>query len=134
MLLVLHPYLGIIAILIFLLVTYLWSAGEKVFDLQQSVEYYKDLYKSTFNKYTVKFILYIIIGVEIMISCLLIIGIWQLYAYQEVLMVQYALLSSCVLLIILLIGLRIIKDYSGAVGIGVYFLLSVFGLFWLQFI
>jgi hypothetical protein len=130
----LHSYLGIMCILFFLLVTYSWSAYEKISELPKSVAFYRDLYKSTFNEHIITIILYIIIGLEIMISCLLIIGIWKLYAYYDSLIAQYALLSSCALLIILLIGLRIIKDYSGAAGIGIYFLLSVFGMFWAQFI
>lgn len=126
-------YSGIILILLFLLVTYLLSAYEKMFDWKKTVEDYSDMYKEVFSPLVVKLSIIVILGIEIAVSALIGIAVLDIINTQSLLYAQYAFVGSGFLIIMLLVGLRIIKDYPGASGLGIYFIISMIGLFWSQY-
>lgn len=125
---------GIILILIFLLVTYLLSAYEKMMDWEKTVEDYSHMYKDVFNPMLVKLSIIIILGIEITLSTIIGIAVYDIISLQIFLYAQYAFILSGILIIILLVGLRLIKDYAGSSGLGIYFIISMMGLFWYQYI
>ncbi|MFT4838637.1 MAG: putative oxidoreductase [Oleispira sp.] len=126
-------YSGIILILIFLLVTYSLSAYEKMFDWKKTFKDYCDMYKGIFNPILVRLSIIIILGIEIILSTIICIALYDIISVQSFLYAQYALVLSGFLIIILLVGLRLIKDYSGSSGLGIYFIISMMGLFWSQY-
>lgn len=123
---------GPLLILVFLLLTIAISAFEKLSRWKNSLEYYVALYQETLSAAVVKAAFVLIVGLEFIISILIIWGMYELIYKSHTFMATLAILLSSVLFIILLIGLRILKDYDGAGRTAVYFLLAVFGLFWLQ--
>jgi len=90
------------------------------------------MYKNHLTPFLVKVSMIIILGLEIIITSFLILGIYDLIAEQDIALSELGLVITGILFIILLIGLRILQDYRGAGRTAVYFLLTVFGLFWLQ--
>ncbi|WP_213521085.1 hypothetical protein [Nonlabens sp.] len=127
-------YSGIILILIFLIVTYLLSAYEKMMDWKKTVEDYCHMYQDVFNPMLVKLSIIIILGIEITLSTLIGIALYEIISVQSFFYAPYAFVLSGFLIIILLVGLRLIKDYSGSSGLGIYFIISMMGLFWSQYI
>lgn len=126
------PYSGPILIIVFLLLTVLISAYEKLFMWNKTLHDYILMYKNHLPPVIVKISLIFIIGLEVVVTSFLILGIYDLIAEQEIALSELGLIITAFLFIVLLIGLRIIQDYSGGAKMALYFLLTVFGLFWLQ--
>lgn len=125
-------YSGPILIIVFLLLTVLISAYEKLFMWNKTLQDYILMYKNHLPPVIVKISLIFIIGLEVVVTSFLILGIYDLIAEQEIALSELGLIITAFLFIVLLIGLRIIQDYRGAARMALYFLLTVFGLFWLQ--
>jgi len=125
-------YSGPILILVFLLVTILISTIEKLFMWNKTLQDYTLMYEKHLPAVLVKFTLLFIIAFEIIITILFTLGIYTLVMEQDIYLSQVVLILTGILFIILLIGLRILQDYNGAGKMAIYFLLTVFGLFWLQ--
>lgn len=123
---------GPIIILSFILITYLISAYEKMTDWKTTLEYYKKMYASTFLSKGIMPVIIFIVGLEIVVSTFAGLGIWDMMVNQEYDLATYAFIISSILFAILLFGLRMVKDYSGAARVAIYFIISVFGLYWLQ--
>lgn len=121
-----------ILILIFIVITFLFSGFEKLLDWSQSLAFYKNHFKKSFLKNWLTLLLIFIITGEIICGFIGIIGLFQIIAYGETTCGFYALILAALLLIAMLIGQRIVKDYPGAMTISVYFILTVFGIFLLQ--
>lgn len=124
--------LGPVLILIFLGITCIYSAFEKIFKWSDSLSYYIDLYKNKLNAFLVKSSIIIILFMEIIVTSCITIGIYDLIINEDSYVAELASVLSAILFICLMIGMRILKDYEGAARIIGYFLLSVFCLFWLQ--
>ena len=127
-------YSGIILLLVFLLVTYLISSFEKIFAWKQTYSDFCDLFKDALSPLVVLISSIVILGIEITTSTIIAIALYDLVVMQNLLYVQYAFILSSILLLILLVGLRIVKDFAGASRLGIYFIVSVAGLFWSQYI
>lgn len=125
-------YSGPILILVFLLVTILISTIEKLFMWNKTLQDYTLMYEKHLPAVLVKFTLLFIIAFEIIITILFTLGIYTLVMEQDIYLSEVVLILTGILFIILLIGLRILQDYNGAGKMAIYFLLTVFGLFWLQ--
>lgn len=124
--------IGPVIILFFLLITYLLSAYEKINDWTPQLNYYKELYKSTFLNGVITPTIYLVLTLEIIVSTLTALGIWDILFNSSLVFSIYALASSSIICAILLFGLRMVKDYAGSARIAIYFLVSIFGLYWVQ--
>ncbi len=124
--------LGPVLILIFLGITCIYSAFEKIFKWTDSLSYYIDLYKNNLNPFLVTGSIVIILLIEIVVTSCISVGIYDLMVSEDSYVAELASILSAVLFIFLMVGMRILKDYEGAARIIGYFLLSVFCLFWLQ--
>jgi hypothetical protein len=76
--------------------------------------------------------LIIVIFLELITTVLTIVGIYSLLVFDDKKYGFYGLLLAAVTLLGLMTGQRIAKDYSGAMLITVYFMLTVFGVFIMQ--
>ncbi len=80
----------------------------------------------------VRLSLIVVLGLEIIITSFLTLGIYDIITEQDIALGELGLIIAGVLFLILLVGLRILQDYRGAGRTAVYFLLCIFGLFWIQ--
>jgi len=121
-----------ILLLIFLIITFLQSGIDKIFDWTGNVSWLKGHFSETFVKNIVPNLLFIVLTVEIIASVLCIIGIYQIIAFSSTSIAFYGALASCIVLLMLLFGQRIAKDYDGARTIAIYFIPAVLLVFLLQ--
>ncbi len=125
-------YSAQILILVYILITFAYSALEKIFQWKQSVDYYRLHFKDTFMEKVIPPSLLLVIFFELITVILSVLGIYNLLLFNGKQLGLYALITAAITLIGLMIGQRIAKDYAGAMLITVYFILTVFGVFLLK--
>jgi len=121
-----------VLILLFLMVTFLQSGADKLFDWKGNVSFIKEHFKNSPLKNSVPLLLAIILILEIVAGLLMLIGVYELYTSEAN---EFALLGvelSAIVLILLLIGQRLAKDYAGAMSLAVYFIISLWGVYLLN--
>ena len=121
-----------VLILLFLMVTFLQSGADKLFDWKGNVSFIKEHFKNSPLKNSVPLLLAIISILEIVAGLLMLIGVYELYTSEAN---EFALLGvelSAIVLIFLLIGQRLAKDYAGAMSLAVYFIISLWGVYLLN--
>lgn len=121
----------LIAILFFV-VTYAFSAFEKLADWKGTVAYYNDLFKDTFVDYWIPSTLGFVILLEIIILIGLLYGGYQFIESGSTNTLYFSYIISAFLLLIFLIGQRILKDYDGAKNIAIYLIFNIIGLYFLN--
>lgn len=121
-----------IFILIYLIITFAYSAFEKILQWKASVVYYTEHFKETFLKNSMPFLIKLVIVIEIIAVIVCLIGLINLLFYHEEQLAFYGLILMAITLIGLMFGQRIAKDYAGAMNITVYFILTVIGIFLMQ--
>lgn len=122
-----------ILVLLFLAVTFIQSAYDKVFAWQGNVEWLKGHFANTsLLKNNVPFALGIILFLELVTGVLTLAGCVQILVNGERTFGYYGAVISCITLIMLLLGQRLAKDYDGARTIAIYFVPAVLAVFWLS--
>ncbi|MEN8702562.1 MAG: DoxX family membrane protein [Polaribacter sp.] len=121
-----------VLVLLFLTVTFLQSGIDKLFDWNGNVSFIKDHFKNSPLKNSVPLLLAIVLILEIIAGLLMTFGVYQLYTSGAK---EIALLGTelcAVVLIFLLIGQRLAKDYAGAMSLAVYFIVTLLGVYLLN--
>ena len=126
-----HP--AEVLILMFLIVTFLQSGIDKLFDWKDNLSFIKSHFKNSPLKNSVPLLLGIILIMEILASLLMIIGVYQLYTSELKEMAILGIIISALSLIFLLVGQRLAKDYAGAMTLAVYFIITIIGLILLTY-
>jgi len=121
-----------ILILIYIVITFGYSAIEKLLQWKDSVDFYENHFKNTSLKNVIPLLLKIVILLEIITVILCILGLFSLIVFQDKQFGFLGLTLAAITLIGLLFGQRIAKDYDGAKNITVYFILTIIGVFMLQ--
>lgn len=121
-----------ILLLLFLIITFLQSGIDKVYDWQGNLDWLKGHFAQTPLRGMVPALLGIVMLVEIISGVLCLIGIYQLLILGDGTMALYGAILSCLALLMLLFGQRMAKDYEGAKTIAVYFVPAIFLVFLLQ--
>ncbi len=116
-------------ILAFLAIVFLQSGIDKLTDWKGNLSFLKDHFSKTFLKNNVPLMLGVIMVGELIVGVLSIIGIIQIYTSEIMIMGFYATVIAGKVLLALLLGQRIAKDYAGAMTIVVYFMVTVFGVY-----
>jgi len=119
-------------LLLFLAVTFLQSAYDKMFYWKDNLTWLKSHFEKTVLKNLMPFSLFIILILEIISGVLSVSGFIQLIYNGEKELGLYAGITSCVTLLFLLLGQRIAKDYDGARTIAIYFVPAVLAVYWLS--
>lgn len=121
-----------VLVLLFLTVTFLQSGIDKLFDWNGNVSFIKDHFKNSPLKNSVPLLLAIILVLEIIAGLLMAFGVYELYTSgaKEIALLGTEL--SAVVLIFLLIGQRLAKDYAGAMSLAVYFIVTLLGVYLLN--
>ena len=121
-----------ILILLFLIITFVLSGVEKIFDWKGNVAFIKNHFKNSPFKDRVPFLLAILLIIEIIASILMIIGVYQIYTSEIKEIALMGVELSAISLIFMLIGQRLAKDYPGAMSLTVYFIITLGGVYLLN--
>ncbi|MGL2962608.1 DoxX family protein [Flavobacterium sp. RSB2_4_14] len=121
-----------ILVLIFLAVTFIQSAYDKVFAWQGNVDWLKSHFAQTILKKNVPFALFIILILELITGVLTLVGCVELFVNGGKTFGFYGAVFSSITLIFLLLGQRLAKDYDGARTIAIYFVPSILAVWWLS--
>jgi hypothetical protein len=116
-------------ILLFFIITYLFSVTEKLADWKGTVGYYTNHFKGTILEKIMTPLLINIVIFEIVTFILLVIGIYFLTFEDSQIIAKVGLELSAITLLFFLTGQRIAKDYPGAMNITMYFILNCIGIF-----
>ena len=119
-------------ILLFLIITYVISGYEKISDWKGNVNFIKNHFQNSPFKNNVPFLLAILLIVEIIASVLMSIGVYQIYTSETKEIALLGIELSAVSIIFMLIGQRLAKDYPGAMSLGVYFIITLCGVYLLN--
>ena len=121
-----------ILVLLFLAVTFVQSAYDKVFEWKGNVEWLKGHFAQTILKNYVPMALFIILVLELITGVFSLVGCVELMVNGGKTYGKYAAIFSSITLILLLLGQRLAKDYDGARTIAIYFVPSVLAVWWLS--
>ncbi len=121
-----------ILLLLFLVITFLQSGFDKIFDWNGNLSWLKGHFAETPLKNVVPLLVGILLLFEMVSGVLCAIGIYQLAAIGEGTFALYAAILSSFSLLMLLFGQRVAKDYDGARTIAIYFVPAIFLVFILQ--
>ncbi|MFD0863168.1 DoxX family protein [Sungkyunkwania multivorans] len=118
-----------ILLLLFLIITFLQSALDKIFDWKGNVDWLKGHFSKTFFQNYVPLALFKVLVVELVAGVVCLIGIFKLIMEGEKSVALYGAILSCIALLMLLFGQRVAKDYDGARTIAIYFAPAIFTVF-----
>ncbi|MFN7676664.1 DoxX family protein [Flavobacterium sp.] len=121
-----------ILVLVFLAVTFIQSAYDKVFGWQGNVDWLKGHFAQSILKNNVPFALFIILILELLTGILTLVGCVELFVNGGKTFGFYGAVFSCITLLFLLLGQRLAKDYDGARTIAIYFVPAVLAVWWLS--
>ena len=121
-----------VLILFFLIVTFVQSGIDKLLDWNGNVSFISDHFKNSPLKNSVPLLLGVILILEIIAGGLMIFGVYQLYTSGVKKIALLGIELCAVVLIFLLIGQRLAKDYAGAMSLAVYFLITLLGVYLLN--
>jgi hypothetical protein len=124
--------LTVLILLVFLCITFLQSALDKLIDWKGNLGWLKGHFEKSFLKNTVPFLLVTIIIMEVISGVLGIWGIMDIVYYNKPNIALNAAVVSCLTLLMLLFGQRVAKDYDGARTIVIYLVPAVLLLFFLE--
>ncbi|WP_281297777.1 DoxX family membrane protein [Flavobacterium limnophilum] len=121
-----------ILILLFLALTFIHSAYEKLFDWQENVDFLKEHFAKTRLKNWVNLALVYLVILELVSGILSIVGSIELLVNNGRTFGLYGAIFSCITLLMMLFGQRLVKDYDGARTIVIYFIPAVMAVYWLN--
>ncbi len=119
-------------ILIFLIIVFLQSSIDKVFDWRGNLSFLKGHFADTPLERLTPFLLGMVLLSEMVAGLLCSAGLFQLVVFNETGIAFYGAIMACLSLLMLLFGQRLAKDYEGAKTIAVYFVPAVFLVYLLQ--
>lgn len=122
-------YPASILILLFLAITFITSAHDKLFHWNNNVTWLKEHFAQTILKNHVPKSLALILVLELIAGVLSVIGVFQLFLSGERFFGFYGACFSCITLLFLLLGQRLAQEYDGARTIAIYFIPAVLGVF-----
>jgi len=121
-----------ILLLVFLIITFLQSGFDKIFDWKGNVNWLKEHFSKTFMANIVPLNMAVILVTEMITGVLCVLGVYQLISNDDKTIGLYGAILSCIVLLMLLFGQRVAKDYDGARTIAIYFVPAVFAVFLLS--
>lgn len=124
-----HFFITEILILIFIIITFLQSGLDKITDWKGNIGWLSGHFSKTFLARQVPLMVAVILILEVVTGILAIIGIVQLIAFGKTLIALYACVLAAIVLLMLLFGQRVAKDYAGAFTITGYFVVTILGVY-----
>jgi len=127
-----NQQLAIFLIICYLTLSFTYSIIEKILQWEDCKVYYKKHFKKSFLKNYIPSALVLVILFELLSVGLNLLGLYGLTTSGNTKMALWGMLAVALTLILLMTGQRIAQDYSGAMNITVYFMLTVIGIFMLE--
>jgi len=127
-----NQYLAISLIVCYLTLSFTYSVIEKIIQWQGFKIYYQEHFKRSFLKKQVPAAILFVIFLELICIGLNTMGLYNLMNAGTTGLALWGMLATSFTLILLMTGQRIAQDYSGAMNITVYFILTVMGIFMLE--
>jgi hypothetical protein len=124
-----HSYITEILILIFIIITFLQSGLDKLTDWKGNIGWLSGHFSKTFLARQVPLMVATILILEVITGILAIVGIVQLISGGKTLIALYACVLAAIVLLMLLFGQRVAKDYAGAFTITGYFVVTILGVY-----
>jgi uncharacterized membrane protein YphA (DoxX/SURF4 family) len=125
-------YAAQVLLLLFLIITFLQSGLDKLFDWKGNLEWLGGHFSQTPFRSIVPALFFILTVTELAAGIVCGIGLVQLLAGGSTDTAFWGAVISCLALLMLLFGQRVARDYEGARTIVVYFIPGVFLVFLLQ--
>ncbi|MEN1784680.1 MAG: DoxX family protein [Bacteroidota bacterium] len=119
----------LLLLLLFLIITFLQSGLDKLFDFKGNLAWLQEHFSKTVFKSAVPLLLSTITIMELATAILAIIGSLLIVLREDTSIAMYAAIMGSLTLLMLLLGQRMAKDYEGAKTIVIYFVPCVFLLF-----
>ncbi len=116
-------------VLVFLALTFIMSAHDKLFHWNTNMGWMKPHFENTFLKKVVPLITFVLVCFELVSGILSLIGIVELYINGGRVFGFYGSVFSCITLLLMLFGQRLAKDFDGARTIAIYFMIAILGVF-----
>ncbi|WP_339710897.1 DoxX family protein [uncultured Kriegella sp.] len=121
-----------ILLLLFLIITFLQSGIDKTFDWNGNLSWLKEHFKGSPLESFVPLLLGTVLITEVVAGILCAVGLYQIVIMGKSSIALYGATLSCLALLMLLFGQRMVKDYEGAKTIAVYFIPAIFLVYILQ--
>ncbi|MEG3656089.1 DoxX family protein [Arenibacter palladensis] len=119
-------------LLLFLIITFLQSALDKILDWKGNLSWLKSHFSKTPFKNMVPLLLGTVMVMEIVAGILCTIGLYLLSVQGDGSIALAGAILACLALLMLLLGQRMAKDYDGARTIAIYFMPAIFLVFLLH--
>lgn len=119
----------VLLILAFTAITFLQSGLDKIFDWAGNIGWLKGHFGKTFMGGMVPLLVGIILVLEVVAGLMAVGGFFVLLLNGSSELALWSLVLSAVVLLMLLFGQRVAKDYPGAFTLTGYFMIIVFGIF-----
>ena len=121
-----------VLILVFLALTFLMSSYEKIANWNSTKMWLKGLFAQTFLKNVIPIVTGILLAFELLAGILCLVGVFELYWNGGRMTGFYGAVFSCIALLFMLFGQRLVKDYDGARTIAIYFGPAILAVFLLS--
>lgn len=112
-----------------LIITFVFSLGEKLIDITSYQNWLKEHFKNTFVLPYISILFYLVITLELISSVLLINGLYELIRFENFQVLYQGSIASSFTLLILLIGQRIAKDYQSSANLMIYIFVSIASIY-----
>ncbi|MGB6267706.1 MAG: DoxX family membrane protein [Olleya sp.] len=121
-----------VLLLVFIAITFLQSGLDKILDWKGNIAWLKGHFSKTFMANIVPLNLVIILVLEVVAGVLAIIGLFTIITDANTCFGFYSAILSAIILLLLLFGQRVAKDYDGARTIVIYFIPTIITLYLLK--
>lgn len=121
-----------ILLLIFLMIVFLQSSIDKIVDWKGNLSFLKSHFAKTPMKNMTPVLMAVITVSELATGILCALGLIQTITVEKNTLAFYGAILACISLLMLLLGQRLAKDYTGAQTIAIYFVPAIFLVFLLQ--
>ena len=117
-----------ILIAIFLIVVFLQSSLDKIFERKSNLVFFKSYFSETILRHFTSYLLTAVTIFELIGTLVLIYGVYYSFAARTTLWIFYGFVILAITIIFLLTGQRIAKDYTAAAQLVPYFILIMLGI------
>ena len=114
-----------ILVSMFFSIVFFQSGIDKIIDRKGNIDYFKDHFKNTPIKNLISILLTTLTILELIVAGLCFLGFCNSLIYTNTDFIFYGLVLCGIVLLLLLFGQRVAKDYIGAADITIYFILCI---------
>jgi putative oxidoreductase len=114
-----------ILVSIYFSIVFFQSSIDKIIDRENNILFFNEHFKNTIIKKFVPMLLTSLAALEFFVASLNALAIIYSLLYSNLTFIFYGLLACSVVLLMLLFGQRLAKDYVGAADITIYFILCI---------